>query len=323
MAISEDDLRGLSAAEREALLATDQDDEDLVRELGGKNASDQEGDDAADEQQEEADVGAADDSDAPSGEGEGASQESNDPAVESAEEQKQEQADDTTVEPILGKAPQRTTPEDAADQRKSLRAERAKALTELMEGTIEVDAFQAIEDRVQDSLDALVRAEATDQARTQLHHDTMMAEFESTLRDAAKTIKDAGLDLAANEGALAAEFDRALRMFAGEAAARGLKDVPGNLAASKDALQEAKAYLLRRHGKVAATPAPAPAAPAAPARKVEPVDRSKLPPTLANVPAAADATIANEFAHLENLEGSALERALAKMTPEQQDRYLG
>lgn len=53
-------------------------------------------------------------------------------------------------------------------------------------------------------------------------------------------------------------------------------------------------------------------------------DTSKLPKTLANLPAADVAeTGADEFAYLDKLEGIALEQALRKLTPEQEARYLG
>lgn len=53
-------------------------------------------------------------------------------------------------------------------------------------------------------------------------------------------------------------------------------------------------------------------------------DTSKLPKTLANLPAADVAeTGADEFAYLDKLDGIALEHALRKLTPEQEARYLG
>jgi hypothetical protein len=101
------------------------------------------------------------------------------------------------------------------------------------------------------------------------------------------------------------------------------------MAASREALAEAQALVLRRFGKPQPAPVAAAVAAAQPARAAERMrrpalaDRSGLPPTLAGVPAAADAAVGHEFAHLESLEGSALERALARMTPDQQERYLG
>lgn len=53
-------------------------------------------------------------------------------------------------------------------------------------------------------------------------------------------------------------------------------------------------------------------------------DLSKVPKTLANLPAADIAeTGADEFAYLDKLDGIALEQALRKLTPEQEARYLG
>ena len=190
-----------------------------------------------------------------------------------------------------------------------------------MDGEITPEDYATKNNEAQDKLEALVRAEASDMTRETIIRDGMMKDYSAEVATAQKAIRAAGLDLKANDGAIGGEFDRAVRMFAQEATARGLVDVPGNLAASKAALQEAQDYMLRRHGK--ATPAASPSQPAPQARKPAPPDRSQFPPTLANVPAAADATIVNEFAHLENLEGSALERALARLTPDQQERYLG
>jgi len=53
-------------------------------------------------------------------------------------------------------------------------------------------------------------------------------------------------------------------------------------------------------------------------------DLSKVPKTLANLPAAdVSETGGDEFAYLDKLDGIALEQALRKLTPEQEARYLG
>lgn len=57
--------------------------------------------------------------------------------------------------------------------------------------------------------------------------------------------------------------------------------------------------------------------------KPTPPDLSKVPKTLANIPAAELPDTGNaEFAHLDKLDGMDLEMALAKLSPEQADRYL-
>jgi hypothetical protein len=79
----------------------------------------------------------------------------------------------------------------------------------------------------------------------------------------------------------------------------------------------------RPAGKAAA-PAPAPAPAPARGKAGKAPDLSRVPPVLSTVPAAgpADAGAHGEFAHLEHLEGFALEKELAKLSPEALDRYL-
>lgn len=79
--------------------------------------------------------------------------------------------------------------------------------------------------------------------------------------------------------------------------------------------------------KAAAAPAAAPAtpAPAVPVvKKGRAPDLSGIPPTLGSLPAAASPGSGDggEFAHLSTLSGIKLEQALARLTADQQDRYL-
>lgn len=323
MAISDEDLRGLSAAERESLLAVEDDDEDVARELGkageapAPSPAPAPGDKEKDGEDEDVDPPAP--APAPADQGK--------PTDPPAPAPAPDDQDDSIQQVQIPRA----TPSDAAEQRTALRTEQSAALQRLMDGEISQEDYNRANGEIQDKLDSLVRAEAIDQARESVSRDTMMQEYSRELNTAQKDVRVAGLDMTANDGAIGKEFDRAVKMFAQEAMDRGLTDKPGDLAASKAALQDARDLILRRHGKAApaaqaqvAAPAPAPTQEPAPAtRQPAPADRSKFPPTLAAVPAAADATISSEFAHLDGLQGSALERALAKLTPEQQDRYLG
>ncbi|MDR0215552.1 MAG: hypothetical protein LBJ15_16340 [Comamonas sp.] len=306
---SEEDLAGLSEEERNSLLALEKDDEDLAGE--GPDGQVAEGGAAA----AAADLGGQDDAAgaADKGKVEGAEQAA--AAEETAAAPSAEAEQEAAPAALLP-----VSPSDADEQRKALRAEKSQALQQLLDGEIDQEAYQEVESRVQDQLDNLARAAAVDMARTQLQQDTMIQEYGQHLGAAQKELKAAGIDLGGEAGA---QFDRAIRLFAQEAAERGLSDAVGNMAASRDALAEAKALVLRRFGKAPTPAAATPEKPAAPARKPAPADRSALPPTLASVPAAADAAVGGEFAHLDGLEGSALEKALARLTPEQADRYLG
>lgn len=327
---SEEDLAGLSEAEREALRDLAEDDQDLQAPAGESGeagaATAAAADDDDDDDGESAAAAAA------SKPAVGAAPGADDTAAGAATGAKEEGAADDDADAPAPAAMQPVSPADADEQRKTLRAEKATALQQLLDGEIDQEAYQEVESRVQDKLDDLARAAAVDMARTQMQQDSMMQEYGQHLGAARKELKAAGIDL---DGEAGAQFDRAIRLFAQDAIDRGLTDAVGNMAASRDALAEAQALMLRRFGKsAAAAPAAAPAAAAAgaapaaaptapPVRKPAAADRSALPPTLAGVPAAADASVGSEFAHLDGLEGTALEKALARMTADQQERYLG
>ena len=328
---SEEDLAGLSEAEREALRDLSEDDQDLQApaddsdEAGAATA-------AADHDDDDDDESATAAAAAANKPAEGAVTGADDAAAGAAPDASEAGAADDDADAPAPATIQPVSPADADEQRTALRAEKATALQQLLDGEIDQEAYQEVESRVQDKLDDLARAAAVDMARNQMQQDAMMQEYGQHLGAARKELKAAGIDL---EGEAGAQFDRAIRLFAQDAIDRGLTDAMGNMAASRDALAEAQALMLRRFGKASgAAPAAAPAAaapgaapaaaPAAPsARKPAAADRSALPPTLAGVPAAADASVGNEFAHLDGLEGTALEKALARMTPDQQERYLG
>lgn len=322
---SEEDLAGLSEAEREALRDLAEDDQDLQPPSGESDEAGVATAAAATEEDESAAAAGAEKAAQKAGAAEGAAPGADDTAAGAAAGAKEEGAADDGAAAPAPAAIQPVSPADADEQRKTLRAEKATALQQLLDGEIDQEAYQEVESRVQDKLDDLARAAAVDMARSQMQQDAMMQEYGQHLGAARKELKAAGIDL---DGEAGAQFDRAIRLFAQDAIDRGLTDAAGNMAASRDALAEAQALMLRRFGKASAPAAAPGAAPAAaptapPVRKPAAADRSALPPTLAGVPAAADASVGSEFAHLDGLEGTALEKALARMTPDQQERYLG
>ena len=322
---SEEDLAGLSEAEREALRDLAEDDQDLQPPAGESDEAGAATAAAATEEDESAAAAGAEKAAQQAGAAEGAAPGADDTAAGAAAGAKEDGAADDDAGAPAPAAIQPVSPADADEQRTALRAEKATALQQLLDGEIDQEAYQEVESRVQDKLDDLARAAAVDMARTQMQQDSMMQEYGQHLGAARKELKAAGIDL---DGEAGAQFDRAIRLFAQDAIDRGLTDAVGNMAASRDALAEAQALMLRRFGKASAPAAAPGAAPAAaptapPVRKPAAADRSALPPTLAGVPAAADASVGSEFAHLDGLEGTALEKALARMTPDQQERYLG
>jgi len=312
MTISEEDLRGLSAIEREALLNDPDEDGEIALQLGaadtsavphardleypGGGESEEDGSDAARDA-----VATAASSSAPAADREG---------------------DD---DDMRAAQPERATPADIDDQRRELNAWEDESMEKLLDGEISQEEHAKVKNEVRARLDDLLMAQATDRASDVIVHRQMLEAYNVDLKATMKEAKVVGLDY--RDAKLGTEFDRAVRMFAGDATEQGLQDLPGNLAASKFALAEAQALMFRRHGKVTqagATSAAAPAATHTSAKERPAPDRSKLGVTLAAMPAASDAAITTEFAHLDGIsEPAALERELAKLSPEAQERYLG
>lgn len=325
MTISEDDLRGLSAAERQALLDDPDDDGEIALQLGGTapagapaapSARDLERPKGGDTDDDDAAPPAAAPTAAPPAGAPAAA-----PAPADGEGAGADDDDDAPPAPAA-----RATPADIDDQRKALNAREDESMQKLLDGEITQEDHSKVKNEVRAKLDDLLVAQATDRASDAIVQQQMLQTYNVDLRATMKEAKAVGLDY--KDAKIGVEFDRAVRMFANDAAEQGLQDLPGNLAASKFALAEAQALMFRRHGKAApagAAPAAAPAAAAPAAAKERPApDRSKLGVTLAGVPAASDAAITTEFAHLDGItEPAALERELAKLTPDQQERYLG
>ncbi|TDS74405.1 hypothetical protein [Comamonas sp. JUb58] len=304
--LTDDDLEGLSEAEREALLADD----------GGtevNNQANDDDDDGADDENQNLDAAAG----AAAAGGAAADDAGNGKAK--TNEQEQEQDLQEHEQPVPATTPKTLAPDDIKDQRAQLRKERAEAQRKVFDGLMEPEEFETIENNIQDKLDALVRAEAVDQTRGQIALERMTDDYNSELAQYQKAAKAAGLDI--SQGDLKKEFERMVALCAQDAVERGLTDAPGNIAASKAGLKDAMVLLQARHGKTVTLPSGKPAAPAQkPRPKVD--DRSKIPPSLANVPAAAEANVGDdEFAHLEGMEIADQERAVARMTPEQQERW--
>lgn len=309
---TEDDLKGLSAAER-AILEEDEDDtsglDEIIDEGGddtnaGAGGDGKEGADGADKDgkdgKEKPKPGEAGADDATTG------------ADNNTEE---EEATDTGVTYT------RQTPEDAEKTRETLNTRKDEAFEKLMDGELTAAEYQKVEKEVAGELEKLLQASITDNVTATIEQGNTQKAWKAEVDALVKTAKEEGLDYKGDQKLLD-EFNGLVRVFGAEAGERGMTDV--GLKASKWALKQAHETMQRRHGK---QPAAGDGKDTTGADKTKPGPRGKadlsvIPPNLGKAPIAADANIAEEFAHLDGLTGSALEKAVARLTPEQQDRYL-
>ncbi len=308
----EEDLKGLSAAERAIMVAGEPGDPDIA-ELDALANDNGDGDEGAAGADGKAAAGAdgADKGKA------GAVKEGKDGKEGADDANKADLDEDEDDGTDTGVTFERQTPEDAEKTRAALVTRKEEAFAKLMEGEIDPAEYQKVEKEVAGELEKLLQATITDNVTATIEQANTKKAWAAEVDTLVKAAKAEGLDYKGDEK-LRTEFNLLLRAFGLAAEAEGLSD--DGLKASKWALRQAHETMQRRHGKE-----PAAAAAGADGKAKGPrgkADLSQIPPNLGKAPIAADANIADEFAHLEGLTGAALERAVARLTPEQSDRYL-
>lgn len=242
-----------------------------------------------------------------------------DGAAKAASEQVEKEADTSTTEETKddGKAfvPQYAVevPADAAEQIKALKAEDAEAFKKLIAGEMEPDAYQAIKDRTEAAIDDLktkaMTAAIFQQANAQATEQAAAQEWKRAENAAMNTFKAEGIDYRGKPALLAA-YNTTLKALADDAK-NANRDAPWFLA---EAHRLTKAEL-----GIVTAPKPTPK----PGDRRNPLADVEIPPTLRGAPAAATSAIdTDEFSHMRGLGGIELERAVAKLTPDQLDRYL-
>lgn len=293
MDLTEDDLALMTAEERAAYEANPDADDDTPPEdeadEGEGNTTDEAADDAAEE------APAADPAPA-------AAQ----PAADDAEAQDEPQQAQAASGPYAF-----TAAADIADKLAALKTEERDAFKQLMAGEMEAEDYQAIKDRTDAESDAL----KAQKLKAELSAEMQAQQAERDWRNAcdafaAKVKAGEGVDYAGNK-----VLGRAL-----DAEVRDLAANPDN--ANKPAewfLTEAHKAVKAAMGIQAKPAAPAPA----PAPRPQRPAANTIPPSLSKMPAAADPDVAaDEFSHMRNLTGTALEKAIAALTPAQLDKYM-
>lgn len=206
-------------------------------------------------------------------------------------------------------APQYTVevPADAKEKIAALKAEDAAAFKRLMDGEIDAEEYQAIKERVEGSVDELktatLQAEIFRKANEQNAEAAARSQWQAAETAAMATFKAEGLDYKSRPSLLAA-YNHNLKALGAD---------------PKNERRDASWFLTEAHRLTKEDLG------FTSVRKNTPnsVDASELPPTLRSVPVAATGAVnGDEFAHMRNLDGLELERAHARLTPEQRDRWM-
>lgn len=326
MKLTEEELAGLSAAERKALEEGEGDNgASALDELA--NEDDDSDDDPPDDKGKE---GAA-----ASGDDDGDGDDTTPPAKKGDEKPEAGTAaantgtsadDDGSDEPFIPrfevKAPADADAQikAAQDEIDAARIKRREALKQYDDGTIDSEAYAKALDEADAAIDAARERKAEVQAQVReakvAAHTTAKLEQQATEREwqrasdrSMKAFAADGVDYRGKPALLEA-FNYNLRAIANDKANQD-KDAEWLLA---EAHKKTQADL----GLTSTTAKPAGKSQTDDRR----VDKSTIPPTLRSAPVAAQpSTEDNEFAHLEGLSGAKLEAALSRMSPEQLERY--
>lgn len=302
---TDDELDTLSPAELEALSdGSDPHDDDH-----DGPGDDDDGDDGDDDTGDALDTDDGDDGD----EGAKPVVDAKRPSDKPAPQASPEQAAPPAPEPER----KNSAPSDIDAQREALRNERIEAHTKLLDGETTQEEYNAVALRVDSKLDDLLTAQVTDRVRSNMENDALMQRWNVLHGEAVTAAKAIGIDYVA-EPAKLAELDGLVAFYGQQATKQGMSDEGAKLTASRWALGQATAMMNARYASAAKAPASGVKPPRAPA------DRSVLPPTLAGIPAAADPSVtgSDEFSHIDRMSPAAAERAIARLTPAEQERYL-
>ena len=223
------------------------------------------------------------------------------------------------VEPIY----QAQAGENLDQQLKDLALARRDARRKYEEGELSEDQYDAELDRIEQERDKInsvrIRAEVSEDITTQ----QLQREYRKTLDTFFADIKATGFDYKAdaNKGVLQ-HLDKTIKALSqtadGDEGPELWREILGNahmLTAAKFKIPTNKAAA-DDPGKSGKTTK------AAEVARSRVPDLSKAPPTLGRGPSAGTPSVnTGEFSHLDGLSGIALERAVARLTPDQQERW--
>lgn len=291
--LNDDDLAGLSQAERDML--ADLKDSDAGHD---RLASDVDADDGDDGEGDQGDQGGAKATDAEAGDDDQEGKHVETPEVSYTAE----------------------APDDLDEQIKALATERKTLRRQYEEGELSEDEYDERMAQVDDQRDALKASQIKAQVAQEMHAQALQKSYKATLDGFFADAKRAGFDYHAEGNREALKFlDGRVRLLAQSPHEQ-------NPESWRELLDEAN-MLTARKFKFDIKPVSGKAnqgATGKPASKARNPDLSNMPPTIGRGPGAASASVADgggEFGYLDSLSGIALEAAVAKMSPEQLERY--
>jgi hypothetical protein len=299
----EADLALLTPEERAILQGDDDDDTDTLQHIADGGGDDDGDDDGAD----------ADTSGAASGEESSTPSDDSGTGADAGKPSDSPKPEDPPKQEAKAATYQAQAPADLADQIKALNKEKAELFRKFSDGDLTADEYSEQEQAILDRRDELTRAKTKAEVSAEMAEQAAGQQYSSTLHAFFAEQKRAGFDYMAPDNA------EALKML--DARVRAL----GTL--HDDNPEGWKALFNESHSAVAAKfsikPAAAPAADPGNKKRDRTPDLSNVPPVVGRAPAAADPGVqGDEFAHLNSLDGIALEKAVARMSQEQQERYL-
>lgn len=206
-------------------------------------------------------------------------------------------------------------PEDYTQKIDDLATQEADIRAKFKSGEIELDAYETERDTIiaeREKLNtARIKHEISQEMTQQARAAAWQSQIDSFMADAAKPAQGA-IDYRKDTDK-ANDLDLFVKTLANNPANA---DKPGPWF-----LNEAHKRVMALHGVTVAKPAdPPPAPPAQTPRTTTPI--KSAPKTLAQVPGAdGPGDIGGEFTHLDALEGSDLEDAIAKMSPAMREKY--
>lgn len=220
------------------------------------------------------------------------------------------------VEPIY----QAQTGDNLDQQLKDLSQARRDARRKYEEGELSEDQYDAELDRIEQERDkvnsARIRAEVSADMTTQ----QLQREYRKTLDGFFADVKKAGFDYKAdaNKGALQ-HLDKAIKALSQTAEGDEGPDLWREILSNAHLVTAAKFKIPTQKAGSDDTGKTSKAAEVARSRTP---DLSKVPPTVGRGPSAGTPSVnSDEFSHLDGLSGIALERAVARLTPDQQERW--